>query len=88
MATLLVLGATGFAAAALGPRFRLYTIATIAVVLAFGAWSGMEAPRIEAGLPTPWLGVRERIFWYAYQLWFLVLAVTLLQEKGAAAQGD
>jgi len=50
---LVLLAAMGFAATALGPRFRLYTIATIAAVLAFGAWSGMEAPRIETGLATP-----------------------------------
>lgn len=73
VAMLMVLGAMGFAAAALGRRFCLYTIVTIAVVVVFGAWSGMEAPRIEAGLPTPWVGVKERIL--------LVLAVTLLREQ-------
>lgn len=69
-------------------QIRLYTIATIAVVLMFGAWSGMEAPRIEAGLATPWVGVEERIFRYAYQLWFLVLAVTLLREQTGAGHVD
>ena len=80
----MVLGAMGFAATAFGRRFRLYTIATIAVVLVFGAWSVMDAPRIEAGLPTPWVGVKERIFWYAYQSWFVVLAVTLFREQSDA----
>lgn len=84
VAMILVLAAMAFAGAALGRRFRLYTIATFVVVVAFGAWSGMDAPSVEAGLPTPWLGVKERIFWYAYQLWFLVLAVALLRERGAA----
>ncbi len=79
VAMLMVLAAMGFAGTAFGRRFRLYTVATIALVLAFGAWSGMEAPRIEAGLATPWAGVKERIFWYAYQLWFAVLALTLLR---------
>jgi hypothetical membrane protein len=77
VAMLMVLTAMGFAAAALDRRFRFYTIATIAIMLAFGAWSGVDAPRIEAGLATPWVGVKERIFWYAYQLWFLVLALRL-----------
>lgn len=86
VAMLLLLAAMGFAAAALGRRFRLYTIATIAVVLAFGAWSTMDGPRVGAGLPTPWLGVKERIFWYAYQLWFIVLAVTLL-DRGSGGGG-
>ncbi len=80
-AMLMVLAAMVIAATTFGRRFRLYTIATIAVVLAFGAWSGMEAPRVEAGLATPWLGVMERIFWYAYQSWFAVLALTLLRQQ-------
>lgn len=82
VAMLLVLAAMAFAAAALGRGFRGCTIVTAAVMLAFGAWSGLDAPSVEAGLPTPWLGVRERIFWYAYQLWFAVLALTLLRERG------
>lgn len=46
-----------------------------------GLWSGLDAPKVEAGLDTPWLGVRERIFWYSYQLWFAVLALALLRER-------
>jgi hypothetical membrane protein len=80
VAMLILLSAMGFAATALGRRFALYTIVTIAVMLAFGGWSAMEVPRVEAGLPTPWVGVKERIYWYAYQLWFIVLAVTLLRQ--------
>ncbi len=81
VAMLLLMVAMGFAAAAFGRRFRRYTIVALMVMLAFGAWSGMDAPTIEAGLSTPWLGVKERIFWYAYQLWFMVLAITLLREQ-------
>jgi hypothetical protein len=51
-------------------------------MLLFGGWSAMEIPRVEEGLPTPWLGVKERIYWYSYQLWFIVLAVKLLREPG------
>ncbi len=87
VAMLMVFGAMGFAATVFNRRFHLYTIATIAVVLVFGAWSGMEAPRLEAGLATPWLGVKERTFWYAYQLWFMVLAFTLLRERNSAGEG-
>jgi hypothetical protein len=77
----MVLTTMACAATAFGSRFRVYTIVTIALVLVFGAWSGMEAPRIEAGLTTPWLGVKERMFWYAYQLWFAVLGVTLIRQR-------
>lgn len=83
LAMLMVLAAMGFAAAALGRRFRFYTVVTLALMLGFGAWSGSQSPRVEAGLDTPWLGVQERIFWYAYQLWFLVLAITLFREGAA-----
>ena len=78
---LILFAAMGFAAASLGRGFRLYTIITIVLVLIFGAWSGMDAPDVEAGLPTPWLGVKERIFWYTYELWFALLALRLLQQR-------
>jgi hypothetical membrane protein len=81
VAMLLVFSAMGIAASTLGARFRLYTIATIILALGFGAWSLAEAPRIEQGLPTPWVGVKERIFWYGYQSWFAVLALRLLRRE-------
>jgi hypothetical membrane protein len=83
---LLILAAMAFAAASLGRRFLLYTVVTIVVMLAFGVWSGTEAPRIEQDLPTPWVGVKERICVYSYQLWFIVLALTLLRRTSRAAE--
>jgi hypothetical protein len=41
----------------------------------------MDGARIEAGLPTPWVGVKERIGWYAYHAWFAALALTLLRRN-------
>jgi hypothetical protein len=78
---LIVFTAMGIAATAFGRRFRVYTIATIVLALCFGVWSVLEAPQIEQGLATPWIGLKERIFWYAYQSWFIVLAVTLLRRR-------
>lgn len=83
MEMLILFAAMGFAAASLGSGFRRYTIITMVLVLLFGAWSGMDAPDVEAGLATPWLGVKERIFWYTYQLWFAVLALRLLRQRPA-----
>lgn len=80
VAMALLLAGMGFAAAALGRRFAVYTAATVVVMLSFGGWSAMEIPRVAAGLSTPWVGVQERIYWYSYQLWFIVLAVRLLRE--------
>lgn len=76
---LLILLITGFGAAADGRRFRLYSIATILVIALCGAWAFSDGPRIAANLPTPWIGVRERINIYGYMLWMLILAATLLR---------
>ena len=80
-AGLLLVIAIGFAAASFGMRFRLYSIATVLVVLAFAAWAGMDGPRIAADLATPWVGIKERISVYAYQLWLIVLALTLMHDQ-------
>ena len=81
---LLMLVALGFAAAALGRRFRAYSIATLAIFLVFGALTGMDGARIAADLPTPWAGVWERINIGAMVLWTSVLAVALLRPAGRA----
>jgi len=79
--TIVLLAAMGFASMALNRRFGLYTISTVVVMVAFGAWSAMEIPQVEAGLATSWVGAKERIYWYAYQLWFIGLALALLRER-------
>lgn len=73
-------------AVALGWRFRLYSLATVAAMAAFSAVTFPYAPRIAAGEPTPWIGVYERIVVYAPLLWLAVLAVALLR-RGAAVPG-
>jgi hypothetical protein len=67
----------GFAAAAFGTWFRLYSIATIGAMLVFGAITSFYAPQVQANQPTPWVGVYERINAYGYMLWISVLAVAL-----------
>jgi hypothetical protein len=84
VAMLMIFTAMGIAASTLGTRFRLYTIGTIILALGFGAWAVSEATRIEQGLATSWVGVKERIFWYGYQSWFIVLALRLLRDQRAA----
>ena len=76
----------GFGAAAFGKWFRLYSIGTILLLILGGTLAGLDASRIAAGLPTPWVGVTERINIYASMLWVLVLAIVLLRpEKGQAS---
>lgn len=78
---LFILLIIGFGVTAFGKRFRLYSIGTILILLVFGALAGMDAPRIEANLPTPWAGVMERINIYGYLLWVVVLAIALLRAQ-------
>lgn len=76
----LMLVAMLLAAASLGKRFRVYTILTIALFLVFGGLTFVEAPGVAANLPTPLIGVWERLNAVASQLWLIVLAVTLLRR--------
>lgn len=67
----------GFGAAGLGKRFRYYTFATWVVFILFGVLTFMESPGIEANLPTPYIGLWERINIGAFLLWVAVLAIVL-----------
>lgn len=75
--------AIGFGATAFGKRFRLYSIASIVVLLAFGGLTFLEAPRLQTNLPTPWIGLWERINISVFLLWVVVLA-TMLWRTGSA----
>ena len=77
----LFLLAIGFGAAAFGKRFRIYSIVTIVVLIVFGVLTGLDSPRMEANLSTPWIGVWERISIGAYMLWVVVLAIVLLRAE-------
>jgi hypothetical protein len=72
--------AIGFGAMAFGRRCRLYSIASGVVLLAFGALTFLEAPRLETNLPTPWIGLWERINISVFLLWVVVLATVLLRN--------
>ena len=76
---LLMMLAMGFGAAAFGKRFRLYSIATMVILMAFGGLTSTSAPGVSANLPTPWIGVWERINIGVFLLWVVVLAITLLR---------
>jgi uncharacterized protein DUF998 len=75
--------ALGVGATALGKRFRVYSLATMAIVFACGAWTGTYAPAIQANMPTPWVGVWERINTNVFMLWVVVVAA-MLQRIGTS----
>jgi hypothetical protein len=77
---LLLVLAIAFATRAFGARFRIYSWATIVAMLVFGGLTALYVPRVDAGLPTPYLGVLERISFAAYLLWIAVLSVALLRS--------
>ena len=69
--------AMGFGAAALGKRFRIYSLVSLGLVVGFFALGFSYVPEANAGQPTPFLGLFERIGFSAYFLWLTVLAVAL-----------
>jgi len=71
--------AIGFGAKAFGTPFRIYSISSLIIFLVFGALTGMNASRIAENLPTPWVGVWERINIGAFLLWIIVFAIILLR---------
>jgi hypothetical protein len=80
---LLMFLAIGIGATAFGKRFRMYSIVTIVVLLVFGGLTFLEAPRLQMNLPTPWIGLWERINISVFLLWIVMLA-TVLRRTGTA----
>ncbi len=85
--TLIVLMFGFIVAAAVGggKAFRIYSILTILVIIGGAVLAGMQVPRIDAGLPTPGLGLFERMNIYAMLLWVVVFAISLWPRSPSAA---
>jgi hypothetical protein len=85
--TFLIMAVTiGLGGAALGRRFQLFLILTIVILAVFAALTGLDAPRVSANLPTPWIGIWERISIGAYLLWVIVLAIVLLRIRDTSPE--
>ena len=82
---LLLLPAIGFGAFALGRRFRVYSLATLVIIVAMGALSVRYGICIAKQQPTPGFGIIERITIYSSLLWIAVLGVNLMHSRKAAA---
>lgn len=80
-----MLASIAFAAAALGKRFRLYSIATLAILVAFGVLTALDAPKLSSRLPTPLIGVWERIQIGVVIVWHVALAIALLRGQRTPA---
>src|SRR5262245_29224247 len=69
--------AIGFGATAFGRPFRRYSIASVVVLVTFGVLTLLEAPRLQTNLPTPWIGLWERLNISVFLLWLVVFASVL-----------
>ena len=78
---LLFVSTVGFGAAAFGRAFRFYSIATLVIALVFGMLTGIQSPRLAANLPTPYIGLWERISIAVYMIWLMAFAVILLRRQ-------
>lgn len=88
LTVLLMLVAIGLGSTTFGKPFRLYSVATILILLVLGALTGSNGPKIGANLPTPWVGLWERINITAFLLWVVVLAIMLLRAPPGRPQED
>ena len=78
---LLMFLSIGFGAAAFGKGFRVYSIVTILVFIVFGVLTFSEAPNVDKNLPTPFIGLWERINIAAFMTWLLVFAMLFLRTE-------
>jgi len=82
MTIALMLLIIGFGAAALGRKFRLFSIICIVIFIVFGILIGLDSPGVSANLPTPRLGIWQRINIGIFLLWIVVFAMMLLRKEG------
>jgi hypothetical membrane protein len=76
---LIVFAVVVLAAVAYRGWFRRYSIATLLVLIGFGQAAWVAIQGIEED-HTPWAGGFERINAYAYFVWLVVLAVTMMRR--------
>jgi len=70
-----------FGAAVLGKGFRLFSAAIVLIFIVFGILTTRESLGLKANLPTPHVGIWERVNIGAYMLWIIVFANELLKRN-------
>ena len=76
----------GVGAAAFDRSFRLFSATIVLIFIVFGILTTMESDELAANLPTPYLGIWERINMAAYMLWVVVFAIKLLKRNTKPAE--
>ena len=78
---ILMLLMIGFGAAVFGKGFRIFSAGIVLVFIVFGTLTAIESRGIEADLPTPYVGIWERINIGAYMVWVVVFSILLLLKN-------
>ena len=84
---LFILAAVAVGASIREPWFRLYSFATLLVMVVFGVLTSFTMRGVGTGDPTPWVGIMERVNIGAFLLWVVVLAVSLLRAPRSTDLG-
>jgi hypothetical protein len=78
---ILLSGAMLSSGAALGQRFRLYSLGSVAVMLIYFAATLIDVPSVAADTPTPYMGINERISMLAWLGWIGAFSVLLVRRS-------
>ncbi len=74
------------AATAFSGAFRRITILSMGFLVAFGVLTAMDAPDLAMGLPTPWIGIWERVDIGVFVVWVAAFALILMRAEARKAQ--
>ena len=75
------------AATAFSGAFRRITILSMGCLVGFGVLTAMDAPDLAMGLPTPWIGIWERVDIGVFVVWVAAFALILMRGEARNAQG-
>jgi hypothetical protein len=81
----LMLASTILAGLCFGKQFMIYSFITVVTQIVFGILTGLDAPAMESGQPTPFIGIWERISIGVYIIWQIALVWKLFQRVNTAA---
>lgn len=59
--------------------FRIYSIITMIFFMLFGILAGLMQPALAANLPTPMMGIWERLNIYGYMLWIALFSIMIMR---------
>jgi CubicO group peptidase (beta-lactamase class C family) len=66
-----------------GRRFCIFTAITIVALIGAGFVAGSQSPAMDANLPTPGLGIWQRVNITAYLVWLATFSVALLHRPAS-----